>query len=57
MLDKDIEKEMETISKELDACEKSRCDAVDSLYWQQMTYVVAGIAVMCIGMFLLERVV
>lgn len=56
MLGKDIEQEMETIPKELDVCEKQRSDAVDNLFWQQMTYVVAGIAVMCIGMFLLERV-
>lgn len=50
------EQEMETISKELDACEKSRCNAVDNLFWQQMTYVVVGITVMCIGMFLLGKV-
>jgi hypothetical protein len=29
--------------------------ASDKLFWEQMFYVVAGIAVMCLGVFLLGR--
>lgn len=54
MLDKDIEQEMEAISKELDVCEKKRLQAVEKYFWQQMVYVVVGVAIMHLGVLLLE---
>ena len=54
MIDPHIEQEMEIVSKELDKCERIRHNAVDDIFWQQMSYIVLIVTVLCLGISLVN---